>query len=100
MFAKKTVSATSTGREYRKKLEFLYARRTAVDALFQRLDQGIDGRAPRVQKLELFSVFSASAGGRDCLLREHSTNVPERLLNYKWLPGPESTLKWVSVLPP
>jgi hypothetical protein len=37
MFAKKAVDSLSSGRTYRKELEYLYARRTAIDALIQSL---------------------------------------------------------------
>jgi hypothetical protein len=37
MFAKKVPPAPAAGRTYRKELEYLYARRSAVDALIQSL---------------------------------------------------------------
>ena len=39
MFAKKALTATSSSRNYRKELDYLYARRTAVDALIQSLEE-------------------------------------------------------------
>jgi hypothetical protein len=47
MFAKKELRApSSSGRTYRKELEYLYARRTAVDALIQSLQDYDRFRAP------------------------------------------------------
>jgi len=37
MFAKKALDSSASGRTYRKELEYLYARRTAIDALIQSL---------------------------------------------------------------
>ena len=39
MFAKKTLSSPSPARTYRKELEYLYARRTAIDTLIQSLEE-------------------------------------------------------------
>jgi len=38
MFAKKIRSGTSSPREYRKELEYLYARKTTVDTLIESLE--------------------------------------------------------------
>ena len=39
MFAKKTLPPTPPDRTYRKELEYLYARRTAIDTLIQSLEE-------------------------------------------------------------
>jgi hypothetical protein len=49
MFAKKVPSAPPPGRTYRKELEYLYARRSAVDAL--------------IQSLQNYDRFRASSAG-------------------------------------
>jgi hypothetical protein len=39
MFAKKAHSASAPARTYRKELEYLYARRSAIDTLIQSLEE-------------------------------------------------------------
>ena len=39
MFAKKALTSSSPARTYRKELEYLYARRTAIDTLIQSLEE-------------------------------------------------------------
>jgi len=39
MFAKKDTSPTSSDRTFRKELEYLYARRTTLDALIESLER-------------------------------------------------------------
>jgi len=46
MFAKKVNLFTPQGRTYRRELKYLYARRTAVDALIQTLQDYNRYRAP------------------------------------------------------
>ena len=48
MFVKKVLPASST-RAYRKELEYLYARRSAVDALIESLEQYDRCRGTRVE---------------------------------------------------
>ena len=52
MFAKKTVNVPAPPRTYRKELEYLYARRQAVDALIETLQEynrfrGFRGESPK-----------------------------------------------------
>ena len=39
MFAKKALTSPAPARTYRKELEYLYARRTAIDTLIQSLEE-------------------------------------------------------------
>jgi hypothetical protein len=49
MFAKKVPVAISSGRGYQKELDFLYARRTAIDTLIRSLEEYDRRRAKRIE---------------------------------------------------
>jgi hypothetical protein len=48
LLAKKETDTAANGRVYRKQLEFLYARRTSIDALIESLEQYDRFREKRV----------------------------------------------------
>ena len=48
MFVKKASMSTSPSREHRKQLQYLYARRTAIDTLIQSLEEYDRFRALRI----------------------------------------------------
>lgn len=49
MFAKKAPVAISSGRGYKTELDYLYARRVAIDALIQSLEEYDRHRAKRIE---------------------------------------------------